>query len=119
MSNNVITIEDQLASCWDYISGCGIRLDSDVVWAVRHDVWLFYDSEDPGSEISEFIPGDEIHLCLSQACTLTYNKHSWTLFEGWNTIVWPGGGLSMGAILPIALGVGGVLAFAAYIITRK
>lgn len=119
LQSNDISIEEQLASCWDYISGCGIRLDNSVVWVRRHGVWLFYDSEDPGSEISEFIAGDEIHLRLSQACTLVYDDHTWTLFEGWNTIVWPGGGLSMGVILPIALGVGGALAFVAYIITRK
>lgn len=82
-------IEEQLASCWSYISGCGTRADNKVVWAYRNGGWLMYDFWDPiGSNLMTFTSGDVAYLYLTQACTLTYGGRSWSLVPGWNDFVW-------------------------------
>ena len=83
-----MTVRDQLASCWDFISGCGTRADSYGLWVCRRGRWLLYATFAGVDEVGRLQTGDEVQMYLTKACTLSYGKKKWELQEGWNTIRW-------------------------------
>lgn len=93
LQESIDAIRGQLASCWSYISGGGICIQSVSggtypIYIVRGGVGLNYSTCWGVYDTSALITGDEVWLYLAQACTLTYGGKSWNLVPGWNQITW-------------------------------
>ena len=77
------TTEVALESCIDVI---------DIVWGYDEvaDEWLFFDPDDPASDLEYFSVGAGYWVKASAACDLIYGGSSYSLPMGWKNIGWLG-----------------------------
>lgn len=61
-----------------------------IVWDYAGGDWLFYDPDDPGSDLENLVAGSGYWIHVSEAVELIYGGHSYSLTEGWNNIGWLG-----------------------------
>jgi hypothetical protein len=62
----------------------------EIVWDYAGGDWLFYDPDDPGSDLENLVAGSGYWIKASEAVDLIYGGHSYSLTEGWNNIGWLG-----------------------------
>ncbi|MFA5186795.1 MAG: hypothetical protein WC551_09985 [Patescibacteria group bacterium] len=83
------TVQAQLASVWNQISGAGTDYNGLAVWAFRDETWLVYQYSTGWDQIGYFRTGELVSLYNTGAqITLTYGGKSQTLAPGWNNFAW-------------------------------
>ena len=77
------TVVDALETCIDLI---------EIVWGYDEvaDEWLFFDPDDPASDLEHFSIGAGYWVKASAACDLIYGGSSYSLPMGWKNIGWLG-----------------------------
>lgn len=80
------TIDEQMASIIDALGSGSVH----PVWVLRDGIWLYWDPNDPGSDLTEIKAGEAASINVTRDVTLSYNGHTYQLKTGWNNIGWLG-----------------------------